>query len=157
MKLLGFLSEESVKLDIEATSKEELLKELLGVLVESGEIPKGDEGSILKSLMEREAKGSTGLGDGLAVPHVKDCAKVTGLTGVFGRAQTPIPYDAVDGRPVDLIFLILGGEGTQQDHIGILRKLAQLRMNEHFLRFLRDSEDHRTVVDTIRDMEASVA
>lgn len=157
MKMLGFLSEKAVVLDMKATSKEEALRELIGKVVETGDISKSDESAIVKAVLAREAKGSTGLGDGLAIPHVKDCPKVEGLTGAFGRSETGIPFDAIDGRDVDLIFLILGGAGTTSDHIQILRKLSQLRMNEHFVRFLRDAEGHKSVVDTIKEMAGSLA
>lgn len=157
MKLLGFLSEDAVVLDMKARTKEEAIRELARVVIASGEADAANEEKIVKAVLDREARGSTGLGDGIAIPHVKDCPDITGLTGAFGRSSRGIAFDAVDGHPVHLIFLILGGAGTASEHVGILRKLAALRMNEHFLRFLRDEQTSAGVVETIREMAGSVA
>ncbi|MGE0712598.1 MAG: PTS sugar transporter subunit IIA [Planctomycetota bacterium] len=157
MKLLGFLASDAIVLDMQSTGKEEAIKELLQVLVDQKEVDAGDQDAILKAVLDREAIGSTGLGDGIAIPHVKDCKHVEGLTGAFGRSEGGIAFDAIDGRPVHLVFLILGGAGTTDEHIQVLRKLAALRMNQHFLRFLRNAEDQQGLVDTIQEMAGSVA
>lgn len=105
----------------------------------------------------REAR-STGLGEGIAVPHVKDCPQVQGLTGAFGRWKKGIKFDAVDGNPVTLAFLILGGPGTAAEHMKVLKKLlASLRQNEHFLRFLRDAKDKAAVADIVKEMSGALA
>lgn len=157
MKLLGFLSEDAIILDMDASDKEAAIRELVQKVIANGDANKKDEEKIVQAVLDREARGSTGLGDGIAIPHVKDCSLVKGLTGAFGRSSTGIPFDAVDGHPVHLVFLILGGSGTADEHIGVLRKLAALRMNEHFLRFLRDEKDENGVVETIKEMAGSVA
>lgn len=156
-KLLGFLDERAIVLDMKATTKEEAIRELLDVAVEQGELKAKDVGKVFELVMEREQRGSTGLGAGIAIPHVKDCPGLSGLTGALGRSSEGIPFDAIDGNPVHLVFLILGGSGTAGDHVEILKKLAALRMNEHFIRFLKDSKDLPSLVDTIREMSGSVA
>jgi mannitol/fructose-specific phosphotransferase system IIA component (Ntr-type) len=157
MKLLGFLSQDAVVLDMKSAAKEDAIKELIQVLVDQGEVSADDHEAILKAVLDREAIGSTGLGDGIAIPHVKDCPHVEGLTGAFGRSAEGITFDAIDGKPVTLMFLILGGPGTSDEHIQTLRKLATLRMNNHFLRFLRNAEGHKAVIETIQEMAGSVA
>lgn len=156
MKLLGFLEEEAVVLDMQARSKDEAIRELLRVTVEHGGLPAQRLESVYAQVMEREKRGSTGLGDGIAIPHVKDCKEIKGLTGAFGRCKKGIKFDAVDGNPVNLVFLILGGEGTAGDHVKILRTLASLRQNEHFLRFLRDAKDQAAVADVVKEMAESL-
>lgn len=157
MKLLGFLSEDAVILDMQARTKEEAIRELLTATQKAGGVAQKDVESIYKQILEREKRGSTGLGEGIAIPHVKDCKEVKGLVGAFGRIKQGIKYDAIDGLPVKLMFLILGGEGTAGDHVKILKTLASLRMNEHFLRFLRDAKDKDGVVDVIKEMAGSLA
>lgn len=157
MKLLGFLEEEAVVLEMQARTKEDAIRELLQVTVKHGGLDEGQLESVYKQVMEREKRGTTGLGDGIAIPHVKDCKEIQGLTGAFGRSKKGVKFDAVDGNPVNLVFLILGGEGTSGDHVKILRTLASLRQNEHFLRFLRDAKDQPMVVETIKDMAGSLA
>src|SRR5579883_3368404 len=135
-KLLGFLDRDAIVTELQASTKEEAIKELLAVAVARG-------------IMEREKKGTTGLGDGIAVPHVKESPVVKSLCGAFGRSKTGVPFDAVDGKKVHLVFLILGAKGTAADHIAILKKLAGLRQNEHFLRFLRESKDKDAIAEVI--------
>lgn len=157
MKLLGFLSEDAVILDMQARTKEEAIRELLTATQKAGGVAQKDVEAIYKQILEREKRGSTGLGEGIAIPHVKDCKEVKGLVGAFGRIKQGIKYDAIDGLPVKLMFLILGGEGTAGDHVKILKTLASLRMNEHFLRFLRDAKDKDGIVDVIKEMAGSLA
>ena len=157
MKLLGFLSEDAVLLDMNASTKEEAIRELIKVVVDAGELEPGKSEAVFKQVLEREARGSTGLGGGLAIPHVKDCPHVKGLTGAFGRSEGGIPFDAVDGNPVHLVFLILGGGGSTPQHLEVLKKLAALRLNEHFVRFLRDAKDASAATDTIKEMAGSIA
>ena len=157
MKVLGFLSEDAIQIDLKATSKEGAIRELVRMAINSGDIGEAHEDNVLEGILEREMRGSTGLGDGIAIPHLRECPHVTGLTGAFGRSTEGIPFDAVDGQPVHLMFLIVGGEGTNDDHIATLRKLAALRMNEHFLRFLRQAKDLNEVTEIIKEMTDSVA
>lgn len=157
MKLLGFLSPDAVALGMQAAAKEDAIRELIQVLVDQGQLPPEKLEPVLASVLEREAIGSTGLGDGIAIPHVKDCEHITGLTGVFGRSEKGIAFEAIDGKPVHLMFLILGGPETSDEHIQVLRKLAALRMNEHFLRFLKGAEGKDQVIETIQEMAGSVA
>lgn len=160
MKLLGFLDEDAVVLDMQARTKEDAVRELLKVAVEHGGFPAQHLETVYKQVMEREKRGTTGLGDGIAIPHVRESKEIQGLTGAFGRVVGKgkgIKFDAVDGNPVNLVFLILGGEGTASEHVKILKTLASLRQNEHFLRFLRDAKDKPAVVDVIKEMAGSLA
>lgn len=157
MKLLGFLSEDAMILDMQARTKDEAIRELLQATVATGGFAAKDLEAVYKQCLEREKRGSTGLGEGIAVPHVKDCPQVQGLTGAFGRWKKGIKFDAVDGNPVTLAFLILGGPGTAGEHMKVLRSLASLRQNEHFLRFLRDAKDKAGVADVVKEMAGALA
>lgn len=152
MRLLNFLPEEAIVLDIQPGTKEDAIRELIAVVVKQGDVTAANQAAITEAVFDREKKGSTGLGEGIAIPHVKDSPYINGLAGAFARLKRPIPFNAIDGNPVDLIFLILGGAGTSSEHVQILRTLASLRQNEHFLRFLRQAKDVPTVADLIREM-----
>lgn len=147
----------AIIIDMQASNKLGALQELVAAVVAKKGIDAADEKAVLDAVMERESRGSTGLGDGIAVPHVRDSTLVSGLTGAFGRSLSGIPFDAVDGNPVNLVFLILGGEGTSDEHTQVLRTLATLRQNEHFLRFLEDAQDEEGVVEIIKEMAGSAA
>jgi mannitol/fructose-specific phosphotransferase system IIA component (Ntr-type) len=156
MDLMSILGD-AIVLDMGAADKLGAIQELVAAVINKKGIAAADEQAVVDAVMERESRGSTGLGDGIAVPHVRDSGLVSGLTGAFGRSSTGIPFDAVDGNPVNLVFLILGGEGTSEDHTQVLRILATLRQNEHFLRFLEDASDVEGIVEIIKEMAGSAA
>jgi mannitol/fructose-specific phosphotransferase system IIA component (Ntr-type) len=152
MKLLGFLERDAIKTELEATTKDEAIRELVAVLVKSGLCDPKHQDDLVRAVFEREKKGTTGLGDGIAVPHVKESPFVKQLCGAFGRSKAGIGFDAVDGKKVHLVFLIAGAKGTASEHVTILKKLAGLRQNEHFLRFLREAKDAGAIADVIEEM-----
>ena len=151
-KLLGFLDREAIVTELQASTKEEAIRELLAVAVARNLVEKKHEEEVFRGILEREKKGTTGLGDGIAVPHVKESPLLKSLCGAFGRYKSGVPFDAVDGKKVHLIFLILGAKGTANEHIAILKKLAGVRQNEHFLRFLREAKDKDTIAEVIEEM-----
>ena len=151
-KLLGFLDREAIVTELAASTKDEVVHELVKVAVERGLVDAKNEDDLCRAVLEREKRGTTGLGDGIAVPHVKESPLLKTLCGAFGRSKHGIPFDAIDGKKVHLVFLILGAKGTNAEHIAILKKLASLRQNEHFLRFLREAKDKETIADVIEEM-----
>jgi mannitol/fructose-specific phosphotransferase system IIA component (Ntr-type) len=151
-KLLGFLDRDAIVTELQAGTKEEAIRELIAVAASRGLFDAKHQDELTRGVLEREKKGSTGLGDGIAVPHVKESPHVKNLCGAFGRSKHGVPFDAVDGKKVHLVFLILGAKGTSSDHIAILKKLAGLRQNEHFLRFLREAKDKEAIAEVIEEM-----
>jgi nitrogen PTS system EIIA component len=103
MQITDILRETDVVLDIPGTSKPSILAKMSGVVAVSSS---HDEAQILHALMAREALGSTGIGGGIGLPHARlPC--ITAPVSIFARLKTPVDFDAVDGRPVDLAFLLL--------------------------------------------------
>lgn len=115
----NLLDEHSIFLPLVGESRHSTLRTLSDALATRTEI---DSRDILEAIIERERLGSTGVGDGVAIPH----ARLRGLTksvGAFARLETPIEFDAIDERPCDLIFMLLAPESDGGDH---LRALAQV-------------------------------
>lgn len=152
MSLVSILEQGALLLNMESSSKEPAIQELLDAIVAKGGIPTDKRDEVFQAILEREAQGSTGLGQGIAIPHVRDCPHVDGLVGAFGRSEQGIPFEAIDGNPVHLVFLLVGGEGTSDDHMQFLRSLASLRQHDHFLRFLEDATDNQAVLDVVQDL-----
>jgi nitrogen PTS system EIIA component len=98
------------------------------------------ERAILEILLQREKLGSTGVGGGIAIPHGK-LPKLTRLFGLFARLERAIDFEALDGQPVDLIFLLLAPEGAGADHLKALARVARLLRDPEIARKLRDSRD----------------
>ncbi|MDQ2705259.1 MAG: PTS IIA-like nitrogen regulatory protein PtsN [Pseudomonadota bacterium] len=125
---------------IKANSKKQLLQLLSERAAAITGIP---EREIFDTIQQRERLGSTGVGNGIAIPHGK-LAGVKRITGVFAKLETPVDFEALDDEPVDLVFLLLAPEGAGADHLKALSRIA---------RVLRDSETVAKVRGT-RDASA---
>jgi len=123
MDLASLLSTDTVKVPLEAVDKEEAIAELLELLVRSGQV--ADRDALLDALYEREQKGSTGIGAGVAIPH----AKHEGLEGValaVGASPDGIEFDAADGRPVHLVFLVVAEAHNPGPNVEVLADIGGL-------------------------------
>ena len=98
------------------------------------------ERAILEILLQREKLGSTGVGNGVAIPHGK-LAKLANVFGLFARLERPVDFEALDGQPVDLIFLLLAPEGAGADHLKALARVARLLREAEMVARLRESRD----------------
>jgi PTS system nitrogen regulatory IIA component len=137
MEIVDLLVPEAVLPSLKAQNKKQLLQELAQ---RAAELTGQPERRIFETLIERERLGSTGMGQGIAIPH----GRLTGLpkiTGLFARLETPIAYDAVDNQPVDLVFLLLAPEGAGADHLKALARVSRLLRNQATCEKLRSAKD----------------
>ena len=103
-----------------------------------------NERAILEVLLQREKLGSTGVGNGVAIPHGK-LPKLSGLFGLFARLDRPVDFEALDGQPVDLIFLLLAPEAAGADHLKALARVARLMRTPDTAKLLRESRDAEAI------------
>ncbi len=126
MKLSEIMSEKSVFLGLKSNSKRQLLQDMAN---RASEISGIDERTIFDTILERENLGSTGFGDGTALPH----GRFDNLDKVYGfiaKLNSPIDYEAIDGKPVDLIFMLLSPEGNGADHLTALASASRILKDE---------------------------
>lgn len=123
MLLTDLLTPERIRVPLRARSKDDVLRELVLVVSDSDRPDAGAE--VLRAVREREAVLSTGIGNGVAVPHGKSAA-VPDLRIAAGRAEQPIDFDALDGQPVSLFFLLVGPEAAAGPHIKALSRISRL-------------------------------
>lgn len=140
--LINLLTADQVLLDLEASSKKRVFEQA-GMLFETrlGLA----RSTIFDSLFAREKLGSTGLGQGVAIPH----GRIKGLkqaAGAFMRLATPVPFDSPDGRPVDLLFILLVPEQATEQHLQILSELAQRFSDRAFREKLQLAPDSAAVL-----------
>jgi len=114
------------------------------------------ERTILEILLQREKLGSTGVGNGVAIPHGK-LAKLANVFGLFARLERPVDFEALDGQPVDLIFLLLAPEGAGADHLKALARVARLLRDPEVARKLRNSHDVDALYAVLAMPSASAA
>lgn len=137
--------------DLAARNRDEALKELLQAALGTGAFAKKALQPLGKRLAERETMGSTGIGNGVAVPHVKG-DEVKQATLVLGRSRQGIEFHAIDGRPVQILFLLVGTPDGAEDHLRCLRWISGLARNADFRRFLLVAADEAAIRDLLREM-----
>lgn len=137
MALLDFLSPDAVAPALRANSKKQVLQELSA---HAARLTGLDERVIFEALLQRERLGSTGIGEGLAIPHGK-LPKLDRLFGLVARLEKPIDFDALDGQPVDILFLLLAPEGAGADHLKALARVARVLREPGVLDRIRATRD----------------
>jgi PTS system nitrogen regulatory IIA component len=138
MLISDLLSPERIRCDVQSSSKKRLLEIISEELARNSD--EFSEREIFESLCARERLGSTGLGKGVAIPH----GRVKGSRHVeasFIRLKKPVPFDAIDGQPVDLLFCLAVPEDCGEDHLKLLAQVAELFSNPELLRQLREAND----------------
>jgi PTS system nitrogen regulatory IIA component len=153
MRLFDFLIAGATIADLKARDKESVIAEMLDSMVKHKAIKKQNHKRILTKILEREKEGSTGIGKGLAIPHLKQTKYVSRMVGVFGRSREGIDYDAIDGAPCRLFFLILTPHESDDHHIKALKKVAQLARNADFCRFMVEARDVKEMVDLLEEVD----
>jgi PTS system nitrogen regulatory IIA component len=138
---------------LKVNSKKQALQELAA---RAATLTGQSERAILEILMQREKLGSTGVGNGIAIPHGK-LSKLGKLFGLFARLDRPVDFEALDGQPVDLIFLLLAPEAAGADHLKALARVARLLRDPEIARKLRDSRDTEALYAVLTLPSASAA
>jgi PTS system nitrogen regulatory IIA component len=133
MEMSDLLAPGSVIAFLKTNGKKQLLQDLASRAAALTELP---ERRIFETLMERERLGSTGVGQGIAIPHGR-LAGLKRIVGLFARLETPVAYDAVDNQPVDLVFLLLAPESAGADHLKALARVSRLLRNQAVCEKLR--------------------
>jgi nitrogen PTS system EIIA component len=138
---------------LKVNGKKQALQELAA---KAAELSGLSERTIFETLMQREKLGSTGVGNGIAIPHGK-LPKLNKLFGVFARLERPIDFEALDGQAVDLVFLLLAPEGAGADHLKALARVARLLRDPDVAHKLRDSRDIEALYSVLALPSASAA
>ncbi len=150
MKITDFLDKRCVIIGMRSRTKKEAIKELLTKLKENGFIK--DEKEILETVMEREKLGSTGIGQGIAVPHAKS-DQIENLVAALGISKTGIDFNSLDGEPVNIVFLVLAPTKSVGLHLKALAKIARLLKDRVFRNALKDAQSPEEIMDLIKEDE----
>lgn len=148
MLIMDFLSKKAIAIDLKSTKKEEVIKELVDILISSGEIEKRYKNKLIEALMARESLGSTAIGQGIAIPHAKsDC--VEKLLGAFGLSKKGVDFDSLDGEPAHIFFLLVAPQDSAGPHLKALARISRLLKDKYFRDSLRSAPDEKTVIKII--------
>ncbi|MGT2750245.1 PTS fructose transporter subunit IIABC [Streptococcus orisasini] len=150
MKIQDLLNKDVMLLDLQATTKEAVIDEMVSKLSEKGIVTDFD--TFKAGIMNREAQTSTGLGDGIAMPHSKNAA-VKEATVLFAKSNKGVDYEALDGAPVDLFFMIAAPDGANDTHLAALAELSQYLLKDGFADKLRQVTTPDDVIALFNETE----
>ncbi|MEW6380090.1 MAG: PTS sugar transporter subunit IIA [bacterium] len=153
MRVLDYLPEEVIEADLKAETKMGVLRELVQLLVNNNQVRNADKA--LEVLLEREKLGSTGIGDGVAIPHAK-FSDIKTLVAAFGRSRKGINFESLDNKPAHLFFLFLAPENSAPLHLKILARISRLLKKTTFREALMQAKSGRDIYQAIADEEKDV-
>ena len=148
VNLVEYLPEAAISTDLKSQSKKEVLKEMVNLLAGAHQIK--DAEKVLDALLEREELGSTGIGQGIAIPHGK--SDVVGKTvAALGVSKKGIDFDALDGEPVYLFFMLVAPASSSGVHLKILAKISRLLKDKFFRQGLREAKNAEEAIRQIKE------
>ena len=150
MNLADILSPETVLLPLRSVNKTDIIKQLVQILNTAGKI--NDLDKVLKAVLDREAVMSTGVGEGVAIPHGKSDAAPT-IVAALGIAEEPVDFESIDEKPVRLIWLLVGPPGRTGPHLKALSRISRLMHRQDFRNRLIQAPSPKDVLHEILNEE----
>lgn len=152
MKLTDFVSPDAIVAQLEHTDRDGVIAELVDKLVEAGSCPKNLRDDVVKAIIDREWKGSTGFGKGVAVPHVKH-PKIRAMAAAIGVSQKGVDFNALDKAPVYSVVLLLSPESAPDEHLHAMETIFFHLQKDTFRKFLRQATSTDEVLDLLKEAD----
>ncbi len=153
MKITQLITEETISLNLQANSKQEVIDELIHQLDQAGKLT--DKNAFREAILQREEQSTTGIGEGIAIPHGKSRAVKTPAIA-FGRSTEGVDYDTLDGEPAHLFFMIAASAGANNEHLQALSRLSTLLMDKAFRAKLLQATNKKQVLEAIDQKETEL-
>lgn len=152
MKLCDFVVPEAIIPDLKVSSKEAAIQEMVAGLKNSGTIKPEDEAGIVAAILKREELGSTGIGNGVAVPHTKH-PSVDRLVATVALSKEGVDFASLDGESVYILFLLVSPPDRPGDHLRGLENISRHLRNQNFCKFLRQSRSREDILELLREAD----
>lgn len=152
MKLSDFVVRDAILPELKVESKEAAIRAMVGSLKKSGNIPAEDEEGIVAAIMKREELGSTGIGNGVAVPHTKH-PSVDKLVATVAIAPDGVDFASLDGEAVYILFLLVSPPERPGDHLRGLENISRHLRNQNFCNFLKQAKSNSEVMDLLQEAD----
>ena len=152
MHLMDFVRPDTVISDLKAETARDAIDEMVGALVKTKAIPAADRCKVVDAVLRREKKGTTGFGNGVAIPHAKQ-GGVEGIVGAVGRSAAGIDFAALDGQPVHLFFLLLSNSEKPEEHLKAMEHIFRSIKNDNLRRFMCQANTREELLDLLREAD----
>jgi mannitol/fructose-specific phosphotransferase system IIA component (Ntr-type) len=156
MRLMHFIKPDAVVYDLKATTAREAIDEMVGALVKVKAVSASDRRKVVDAILKREKKGTTGFGNGVAIPHAKH-EGVAGVVGTVARSAAGVAFAALDGQPVRLFFLLLSNPEKPEDHLKAMEHVFRSIKNDNLRRFMCQATTQKELVDLLREADEELA
>lgn len=150
MKIFDFLNEKAITVDLKSQDKKTAIQELTDLLIKAGALKPKMKDDVVKVLLNREALGSTGIGQGVAIPHGK-CEYIKELVGAFGVSKAGINFDSLDGEPAYIFFLLLAPIESSGPHLKALARISKLLKDKYFRDSLKKTGSEKVLLKIIKE------
>jgi fructose-specific phosphotransferase system IIA component len=147
MNITDIITNNAISIDLEVKNKQELLEYMIDLISKSPVVINKDEAA--KEIYVRESIMSTGIGKGIALPHAKTNSVTAGI-GAFAVLKKPIEFDSLDGKPVDIVFMLLGKENDISGHLRLLSKISRIMNDNNFRDNVRKIKNPQEIIDYLQ-------
>ncbi len=153
MKLCDIVQKNAIITNLESTERDDVVRELVGAIISSGAAPESLRAELVDAVLDRERRGSTGFGRGVAVPHVKHTS-VKEISAAVGLSPSGVDFNALDKQPVYSVFLLLSPADNPEEHLQAMEVIFKSLSHETFRRFLRQATTVEEVVTLLEDSDS---
>ena len=152
MKFSDFVCVKAIIPELKAKDRDSVITELVGALVKAGKLKSGQSAEIVKAVVKREKEASTGMGKGVAVPHVKHRAVKEAVVAV-GRSSGGIDFSSLDKQPVYSVILLISPVDNPDKHLQVMESMFKHLQQEKFRKFLRQSQTAEQIADLLKEVD----
>ena len=150
MRIMDFLVKKAVTADLKAKDKKSVINELVDLLINAGVIKPKEKNSLVKTLLDRESLGSTGIGQGVGITHGKS-PNIKELIAAFGLSREGVDFESLDGDPSYTFFLLIAPEESAGPHLKALARISRLLKDKYFRDMLKNAKDEKELIKIIND------
>jgi nitrogen PTS system EIIA component len=151
MKIMDFLNKKAISVNLKSADKEGVIRELVDLLASAADIKNKED--LVKAVLAREALGSTGIGQGVGIPHAKSQA-VKELIAAFGLSRNGMNFDSLDGEPVHIFFLLIAPEESAGPHLKALARISRMLKDKYFRDLLKKAKDENDILRIIQEEDS---
>ncbi len=148
MRIMDFVNRKAVTVNLKSNDKEGVIRELVDFIIKTGEVKPKDKESLVKVLLDRELLGSTGIGQGIGIPHGKS-QKIKKLIGAVGISKEGVNFDSLDGEPAYIFFLLLAPQESAGPHLKALARISRLLKDKYFQDVLKNAKTEKELINFI--------